>query len=67
MASVRGHDGMPMGWNYSASKGAVLTMTKCMANDLKHKHIRVNSISPATCWTNPVSDILRLPIQIKIC
>ena len=55
MASVRGHNGMPKGWTYSATKGAILTMTRCMANDLRDKDIRVNSVSPSTIWTNAVS------------
>lgn len=49
---------MPKGWTYSATKGAILTMTRCMANDLREKDIRVNSVSPSTIWTNAVSVLL---------
>lgn len=36
---------------YNASKGALLTLTKCMALDLAPAGIRVNSVSPGTIWT----------------
>lgn len=36
---------------YNASKGALLTLTKCMALDLAPVRIRVNSVSPGTIWT----------------
>ena len=36
---------------YSASKGAVLSLTKAMAADYLSDHIRVNSISPGTVHT----------------
>ena len=35
---------------YSASKGAVVALTKALANELMGKHIRVNSICPG--WVN---------------
>lgn len=36
---------------YNASKGALLTLTKCMALDLAPIGIRVNAVSPGTIWT----------------
>ncbi|WP_031934302.1 SDR family NAD(P)-dependent oxidoreductase [Candidatus Hepatobacter penaei] len=36
---------------YSATKGAVLSMTRCMALDLAKDNIRVNAVSPGTIWT----------------
>jgi NAD(P)-dependent dehydrogenase (short-subunit alcohol dehydrogenase family) len=41
-------------WTYNAAKGAVNTMTKCMALDLAPWGIRVNSISPGWIWTREV-------------
>lgn len=41
-------------WTYNAAKGAVHTMTKCMALDLAPDNIRVNSISPGWIWTREV-------------
>ena len=36
---------------YSATKGAIASMTRCMALDLAKHNIRVNAISPGTVWT----------------
>jgi NAD(P)-dependent dehydrogenase (short-subunit alcohol dehydrogenase family) len=41
-------------WTYNAAKGAVNTMTKCMALDLARHNIRVNSVSPGWIWTREV-------------
>lgn len=43
---------------YSASKGALLTMTKCMALDLASDGIRVNAVSPGTVWTEGNADFI---------
>ncbi len=50
IASISGHRVQPSHWTYSSSKGAILTMTKCMALDLAKDKIRVNSVSPAWVW-----------------
>jgi NAD(P)-dependent dehydrogenase (short-subunit alcohol dehydrogenase family) len=55
MASISGHIAQPNRWTYSATKGAIHTMTKCMALDLAKQRIRVNSISPAWVWTPEVA------------
>lgn len=55
LASVSGHIAQPNRWTYSATKGAILTMTKCMALDLAKDGIRVNSVSPAWVWTPEVA------------
>jgi dihydroanticapsin dehydrogenase len=36
---------------YAATKGAVASMTRCMALDLAKYNIRVNAINPGTVWT----------------
>lgn len=36
---------------YVATKGAVISLTKAMALDYAHFHVRVNGISPAAVWT----------------
>lgn len=41
-------------WTYNAAKGAVHTLTKCMAMDLAPYGIRVNSVSPGWIWTREV-------------
>lgn len=55
VASISGHIAQPIRWTYSATKGAILTMTKCMALDLSKDGIRVNSVSPAWVWTPEVA------------
>ena len=55
MASISGHIAQPNRWTYNASKGAILTMTKCQALDLAPDKIRVNSISPGWIWTPEVA------------
>ena len=54
IASISGHITQPVHWTYNATKGAILTMTKCMALDLAKDGIRVNSISPGWVWTPEV-------------
>lgn len=36
---------------YNTTKGAVATMTRCLALELAPLNIRVNSVSPGTVWT----------------
>ena len=55
IASISGHRCQPDRWTYSATKGAILTMTKCMALDLSKNNIRVNSVSPAWVWSPEVA------------
>ena len=55
IASISGHAAQPNRWTYSATKGAVLTLTKCMALDLAKDGIRVNSVSPAWVWSPEVA------------
>lgn len=38
-------------WTYSATKGAIKTITKNMALDLAKYHVRVNSVSPGWIWS----------------
>lgn len=51
MASVAATVGIPDRFAYSASKGAVLTMTKSVAVDYLDQNIRCNCISPARVHT----------------
>jgi len=46
-------------WIYSATKGALLTLTKCMALDLVRYNIRVNSVSPGYIWTPPLANLMK--------
>ena len=55
VASISGHRAQACRWTYSATKGAILAMSRCMALDLSKDKIRVNSISPAWVWSPEVS------------
>jgi 3-oxoacyl-[acyl-carrier protein] reductase len=47
MASVAGKEGNAQMAPYSASKGAIITLTKTIAKEMAAHNIRVNCVSPA--------------------
>jgi NAD(P)-dependent dehydrogenase (short-subunit alcohol dehydrogenase family) len=49
--SVVGLDGSAELPDYGASKGAIHTITKCLARQLMKKQIRVNCVAPGPVWT----------------
>ena len=57
LASVAGLYGNPGQMNYSASKGAVIAMTKTSAKELGSRGIRVNAVAPG-CISTPMTDKL---------
>lgn len=54
VASISGYIAQPDRWTYNASKGAILSLTRCQALDLAPDRIRVNSVSPGWIWTREV-------------
>lgn len=54
VASISGHVAQAGRWAYNASKGAVLSLTRCQALDLAPHGIRVNSVSPGWIWTEAI-------------
>jgi NAD(P)-dependent dehydrogenase (short-subunit alcohol dehydrogenase family) len=54
-SSISAHVAQPDRWTYNATKGAILTLTKCMAMDLSADGIRVNAVSPGWIWTPEVA------------
>jgi NAD(P)-dependent dehydrogenase (short-subunit alcohol dehydrogenase family) len=52
VASMSGIIAQPNFATYNSSKGAVLTMTRCMALDLAPFRIRVNSVCPGCVYTS---------------
>jgi NAD(P)-dependent dehydrogenase (short-subunit alcohol dehydrogenase family) len=59
MASVLGINGARNRAAYSASKGAVILLTKCMAIDHGHENIRVNAICPSFVETELTAAYLK--------
>ncbi len=55
VSSVSAFFAQPSRWTYNSAKGAVHTLTKCMALDLAPWGIRVNSVSPGWIWTSEVA------------
>ncbi len=51
LASMSGIIAQPNFVTYNSSKGAILTMTRCMALDLAKDNIRVNSVCPGCIYT----------------
>jgi NAD(P)-dependent dehydrogenase (short-subunit alcohol dehydrogenase family) len=54
ISSISGHIAQPGRWTYNATKGAILSLTRCQALDLSPFGVRVNSVSPGTVWTPEV-------------
>lgn len=54
VSSISAFIAQPNRWTYNSAKGAVHTLTKCMALDLAPHGIRVNSVSPGWIWTREV-------------
>src|SRR5262245_23444653 len=50
-ASISAHVAQPSRWTYNATKGAIVSLTRCMAMDLAPDGIRVNTVSPGWIWT----------------
>jgi NAD(P)-dependent dehydrogenase (short-subunit alcohol dehydrogenase family) len=51
VASVMGLVGQAARIAYSASKGALISMSKSLALELAREHIRVNCVAPGVVWT----------------
>jgi NAD(P)-dependent dehydrogenase (short-subunit alcohol dehydrogenase family) len=52
ISSISAHIAQPGFLTYSATKAAIVGMTRCMAADLAGQGIRVNAVSPGTVWNN---------------
>jgi NAD(P)-dependent dehydrogenase (short-subunit alcohol dehydrogenase family) len=66
MASMSGLIGQTDFATYNASKGAVITLTKCMALDLAPHKIRVNSVCPGCILTSAsYREIARLGVTFE--
>src|SRR6266404_1169346 len=63
MASVLGINGARLRAAYSASKGAVILLTKCMAIDHGPEKIRVNAICPSFVETDLTAEVIRKAVH----
>lgn len=50
-ASVTAYLGWPMFLDYAASKGAMISFTRSLSNQLVGRGIRVNAVAPGAVWT----------------
>jgi 2-dehydro-3-deoxy-L-rhamnonate dehydrogenase (NAD+) len=57
IASIAGKEGNPMAAAYSASKAAVIAMTKSIGKDLAETGVLVNCIAPAVIQTRMLGDM----------
>jgi 3-oxoacyl-[acyl-carrier protein] reductase len=57
VASVAGKEGNPMAAAYSASKAAVIGMTKSIGKDLAQTGVLVNCVTPAVIQTRMLADL----------
>jgi NAD(P)-dependent dehydrogenase (short-subunit alcohol dehydrogenase family) len=50
-ASITAYRGHPTLVDYASTKGAIVTFTRSLANQLAEKGIRVNAVAPGPIWT----------------
>lgn len=49
--SVTAYEGNPVLIDYSSTKGAIVSFTRALSNELAEKGIRVNAVAPGPIWT----------------
>jgi NAD(P)-dependent dehydrogenase (short-subunit alcohol dehydrogenase family) len=66
VASIAGKEGNPMAAAYSASKAAVIGMTKSIGKDLAETGVLVNCVAPAVIRTRMLGDMSEEHVQYMI-
>ncbi len=66
VASIAGKEGNPMAAAYSASKAAVITMTKAVGKDVAGTGVLVNCVAPAVVDTPMLGDMTREHIEYMV-
>ena len=66
IASIAGKEGNPMAAAYSASKAAVITMTKAVGKDVAGTGVLVNCIAPAVIETPMLGDITQEHVDYMV-
>lgn len=59
ISSIQGKEGMPLGAAYSASKAAMLALTKSVAKETAEQAILVTAVTPAAADTAMASELTR--------
>jgi 3-oxoacyl-[acyl-carrier protein] reductase len=57
MTSLSGVKGMPGQTNYSAAKGAIISATKALAQEVAKRKVTVNAVAPGFISTDMTSDL----------
>jgi 2-dehydro-3-deoxy-D-gluconate 5-dehydrogenase len=65
VASISGIRGKARLVTYSASKGALIQMTRALAAEWARHNIRVNAIAPGAFATDAQSDVIGSPVVLK--
>jgi 3-oxoacyl-[acyl-carrier protein] reductase len=66
VASIAGKEGNPMAAAYSASKAAVIAMTKSIGKDLAETGVLVNCVAPAVIETRMLEDVSQEHIDYMV-
>ena len=66
VASIAGKEGNPMAAAYSASKGAVIAMTKAIGKDLARTGVLVNCVAPAVIETRILEGVSEAHIEYMV-
>ena len=66
IASIAGKEGNPMAAAYSASKAAVIAMTKSIGKDLAETGVLVNCVAPAVIQTRMLADMSQEHVEYMI-
>ena len=64
VASIAGKEGNPTASAYSASKAAVIGLTKSLGKELAKDGVTVNAITPATVETPMLAQVARRPYRL---
>ncbi len=66
MVSLSGQMGLPGQTNYSAAKGAVMSATKALAQEVARKGVTVNAVAPGYVRTDMTADLDEANLKAQI-